>query len=49
MKESKEKYQKNLSKYEKANARMRQEQEQFEKTITELNAEIERYQIIEQN
>lgn len=42
MKEKKEKYQTDLSKFTKANARLRSEKDELEKTIAELNAEVER-------
>lgn len=47
MKDKKEKYQTDMSKYSKANARLRSEKEDLEKVIADLNAEIERLNIVE--
>jgi uncharacterized protein involved in exopolysaccharide biosynthesis len=47
MKDKKEKYQTDMNKYTKANARLRSEKEDLEKVIADLNAEIERLNIVE--
>lgn len=49
MKDKKDKYQSDLNKNVKANTRLRQEKEDLEKVIVDLNAEIERLNIVEQN
>lgn len=49
MKEKKEKHQSDLSKFTKANARLRSEKDELEKTIADLNAEVERLHTQEQN
>jgi chromosome segregation ATPase len=47
MKDKKEKYQTDMNKYTKANTRLRSEKEDLEKVIADLNAEIERLNIVE--
>jgi len=47
IKDKKEKYQTDMNKYTKANARLRSEKEDLEKVIADLNAEIERLNIVE--
>ena len=47
MKDKKEKYQSDVNKYTKANSRLRSEKEDLEKVIVDLNAEIERLNIVE--